>query len=120
MGAKLMSSILVIDDDPVIRRYVSSLLSKRHHVEAYESWSAAFQALSENIYDLVMLDVEMPGFQGDSIAGLIRRAKHGKIVLFSSLKESELSRRASECGADGYVAKSLNPHALIEAISHIV
>lgn len=115
-----MSSILVIDDDPVIRRYVSSLFSKRYEVEAYESWSAAFQALSENTYDLVMLDVEMPGFQGDAIAGLIRRARHGKIVLFSSLKQAELSRRAADCGADGYIEKTLNPHALIEAISHFV
>ncbi|MDF1666497.1 MAG: response regulator transcription factor [Planctomycetota bacterium] len=111
-----MSSILVIDDDPVLRKYVSSLLSRQHSVEAYESWSAAFQALSENVYDLVMLDVEMPGFQGDAIAGLIRRGKHGKIVLFSSLKREELSRRAKECGADGYVEKSLNPHDLILAV----
>ena len=115
-----MTSILVIDDDPVIRKFLSGLLSKKHEVHAFESWSSAYASLRENQYQLVLLDVQMPGFQGDDIARLVRRSSDGKVILFSSLEVNELKRRSEDCGADGYVRKNLDPVELKEALSEFI
>lgn len=115
-----MSSILVIDDDPVIRTYLTRLLSKDHRIDAFASCSEAFQALSENVYELVLLDVEMPGFQGDDIARMIRNRDHGKVVLFSSLSVEDLEAKSKACHADGYIAKSSNPQELMKSLRHFL
>ena len=115
-----MGSIVVIDDDPVIRRYLSRWLSRHHTVHTFDSWSAAFRCLSEREHDLVLVDVQLPGFQGDEIVRMLGQKSHRKVVLFSSLDSDELQRRADDCQADGFVQKSSNPHVLRRSLERFI
>lgn len=112
------SGIVLIDDDLVTRLAVTKLLETRYQISAFESWSKAFGVLNSEDIQLVLLDINMPGFRGDQIASMLQnsrsqRATQYKIVLYSSLPEEELEQLVASSGADGYIKKSSLPQALL-------
>ncbi|MEJ7733439.1 MAG: response regulator [Polyangiaceae bacterium] len=107
--AQLKGTVLVVDDQPLVARMVARLLRLRGidcetHLRAF----GLLNRIADLKPALVLLDVEMPGIDGSSLAALIRQdpALSGcRIVLHSGLPEAELARIASSCGADGYLPK---------------
>lgn len=103
-----MARILAIDDDEDALLYVQGVLSKDHDVMCVNSWMKASEALIRQPFDLVLLDVDMPGLSGDKLAEILQRRfkEHSlSIVLFSGLDEAELERKAANVGAKGFIRK---------------
>ncbi|MDF1666961.1 MAG: response regulator [Planctomycetota bacterium] len=115
-----MSTILLIDDSEDSRDLVSRVLGEEHTVHTAESWSKAFATLTNGDVDLVLLDVQLPGFTGDQIAEMIvpkeseREAdkKYPKIVFFSALDRATLSQKAKSVGIAGFIQKTYDERLL--------
>lgn len=115
-----MSTILLIDDSQDSRDLVSRVLGDEHEVHTAESWSKAFSALTTGNVDLVLLDVQLPGFSGDQIAEMLLPKdserdpdkKYPKIVFFSALDRATLSQKAKSAGISGFIQKTYDERLL--------
>jgi phosphoserine phosphatase RsbU/P len=106
-------SILVVDDDPANR----DLLERRLHREGYTVTSAenglqALKLLRSGSFDLVLLDLIMPGLDGYQVLGKLKAdpvLKHIPVVMISALDQENGIARCIEMGAEDYIAKPFNP-----------
>lgn len=102
---------LVVDDDPVSLQITTRVL---HRLDVDNRAVSQSYGLLNHIVSyrpsLVLLDVNMPGLDGPTLVTLIRADREiatTTILLHSALEAEQLARKARECGADGYVPKSL-------------
>ena len=104
--------ILVVDDQPTNRTLLSDLLGlDQYDVAAVESGDAALVELELQPFDLVLLDVLMPGKDGFSVLREIRanpRLSHLPVVLCTSLDPDQERVRGLEAGADDFLQKPVN------------
>ena len=103
-----MPQILVIEDDPNIARTMVELLG-HHGFEAArtDSGEAALDRLSEERFDLVLLDVRLPGMNGFETCVRIREG-HGAslpIIMLTAFGDPGSVRRGYEAGADDFLQK---------------
>lgn len=117
-------TVLVVDDDPTILRMVSSSLSNAGYtVHVCEGWLGVLRALSEHSPDVVLLDYNMPVLKGDKVCRLIRDRSDKpdtRVIFFSSEDDGLLSRVTRECGADGWLSKSIGPKSLADQLRQIL
>ena len=111
------SHILVVDDDPVIRKVVSSNLKARHFdVLSAEDGESALQMMGEAQVDLVILDVMMPGIDGIEVCRRIRKQSKVPVLMLSAKSELKDRLRGFDVGADDYVTK---PFAIDELLARV-
>ncbi|MBI5232073.1 MAG: response regulator transcription factor [Coriobacteriales bacterium] len=98
--------ILVVDDEASILQFVSYNLKKEgHEVDVAETGDVALEMAAEHPYDLVVLDVMLPGMDGYEVCRRIR-ATSAVPVLFLSARDTELDKVVGlEIGGDDYLAK---------------
>lgn len=113
--------ILVVDDDPVNRIVMVHLLRQRgYSAEDVSSGEEALPRLLHEDFDLVMLDLSMPGLSGLQTARLVRQAKSQlqlPIVMLTSNEERNVVLDAFQAGVNDYVTKPIDAeivHARIE------
>jgi two-component system, OmpR family, KDP operon response regulator KdpE len=98
--------ILVVDDDPQIRRVMRvTLTGQGYEVDDVKSGEAALQKLREERFDLVLLDVSMPGMDGLETCRLIRQQSEIAIVMLTVRDQEADKVAALDAGADDYVTK---------------
>lgn len=101
--------ILVIDDSPLVVEAISDGLEEFGvEVQGVTDLSEIDESQGGlDRFGLILIDVQMPAMFGDDVALVMRqgRSVSTPIVLLSSLDEAELSVRAREAGADGYISK---------------
>ncbi len=113
--------ILVVDDDPDIRELLAEYISKQGLiVTAVEDGVAMDQALAHGSFDLVVLDLMMPGEDGLSIARRLKRTTQLPIIMLTALRESVDTVVGLELGADDYVGKPFNPRVLLARIRAVL
>ena len=115
----LATRILIVDDDPGIRTLISSFLEKHgFKVDSAGNPAAMRQQIEKQRYDLVVLDVMMPGEDGLTA---LRRLQHdnGPPVIMLSAVGTDIDRIVGlEIGAEDYLAKPCNPRELLARIRH--
>ncbi|MBI3500767.1 MAG: response regulator transcription factor [Bacteroidetes bacterium] len=119
-----MKHILIADDHSAIRKGVKQLLSDGFSsVEFGEASGAAevFKRLKEKEWDLLILDIDMPGRNGLEVLHQLE-AEHTKIpvLVFSMHPEEQISLRALKAGAMGYVSKNSVDEELIKAVQQVL
>jgi signal transduction histidine kinase/DNA-binding response OmpR family regulator len=111
-----MPQLLLIDDDPLIGRTLVDLLAL-HGYEACraESAEAGLEALAGGGFDLVLLDVRLPGMSGFDACARIREAHgpHLPVVMMTAFGDPAAVRRGYESGADDFLHKPIDTPALI-------
>ena len=92
-----MKRVLIVDDDLITRKTASYILTKEgYFVEAVESGNRALQKLSDEYYDLILLDIEMPVMNGFETLRYIRNNPATKDVRVAFLTgDSTQFRRSS-------------------------
>jgi two-component system, OmpR family, KDP operon response regulator KdpE len=111
------SRILVVDDEPQMRRVLRSTLSALGFVVAdAESGEAAIQKLRDEKFDLILLDINMPGLSGLETCRAIRFKSDVSIIMLTVRDRSLDKVEALDAGADGYVTKPFDVNELLARI----
>lgn len=120
--ATMVASILVVDDDPEIRRLLSRFLTEQgFKVSAAGSRAEFDQRLTDGQFDLVILDVMLPDGSGlDICRGLRSRNPEICIILVTALKEEVDRIVGLELGADDYIGKPFSPRELVARIRAVL
>jgi PAS domain S-box-containing protein len=122
-GEKLR--ILVADDNAINRIVVRRILEKLgHDVDDVESGEQAVAAVEPGAFDLVMMDVQMPGMDGMDATQAIRRieeplGRHTPIIALTAQAMSGDRERCIAAGMDGYVTKPIVPDQLCNEIRRV-
>ncbi len=113
--------ILVVEDEPQLRGLLRLYLERDgHSVTDTGDGPSALAAYDSQPCDLVILDLMLPGMQGETVLEALREA--GDVpVLITSAKRSDAERIAGlRAGADDYLAKPFNPHELTARVAAIL
>jgi two-component system, OmpR family, KDP operon response regulator KdpE len=109
--------ILVVDDDPQIRRALRVSLSARgYEVEDAHGGEGALDKLREESFDLVLLDMNMPGMGGKEVCRLIREGSETAIIMLTVSSAEKDKVAALDAGADDYVTKPFSTPELLARI----
>lgn len=110
-------SILVVDDDPQIRRVMRvALVSHGYIVNDAKSGENALEALRIEKPDLVLLDINMPGIGGLETCRLIRATSEIPIIILTVRNAEKDKVEALDAGADDYVTKPFGTPELLARI----
>ncbi len=111
------ANILVVDDEPQIRRVMRSTLSVHGYVITEASnGEDAVESVRKNRPDLVLLDVNMPGIGGIEACREIRRASDAPIIMLTVRNAERDKVLALDAGADDYVVKPFSIEELLARI----
>ena len=117
----MKTKILVIDDDPGIRRGLAMILkSEGYHVTEAENGAVGLEAAGGEPPDLILCDVNMPEMDGYGVVERLRRTPALASIPFiflTSRSERADVRKGMNLGADDYLTKPFNRAELLEAVS---
>jgi two-component system KDP operon response regulator KdpE len=109
--------ILVIDDDPQIRRAMRSTLTAHgYEVGDARTGEEGLEELRINAYDLVLLDMNMPGMGGMEACRLIRSNSEIAIIMLTVSNSEKNKVEALDAGADDYITKPFSTPELLARI----
>ena len=113
--------LLVVDDDRAIRDLLSRFLHREGYRVTTADTAADARAKLEGLrFDLLILDVMMPGETGFDLARSIRESSGVPILMLTARAEKESRIAGLELGADDYVAKPFEPRELSLRIANIL
>jgi DNA-binding response OmpR family regulator len=113
--------ILVVEDTESIAHMIEALVKARgHDVVAVGTGSKAMEALSSKSFDVILLDINLPGgMDGFAVCERIRSAPATKdvpVLFISALSDEEHKQRAFSVGATAFYAKPFSPLSLLKEI----
>lgn len=98
--------ILVVDDDPDLRRGLVLLLGKEYEIREACDGPACLRTLAEFLPDLLLLDVAMPGMSGIEVLRSARASRGSlPVLMLTAQADLELARQALDLGASAYITK---------------
>ncbi len=108
--------VLVIDDDPLMRRVVTQSLDRNaYELHEAESGASGIESALEFRPDLILLDVMMPGMDGFEVVHRLRKhpvTQSVPIIMLTALGEISEKIHGMELGADDYITKPFDPREL--------
>ena len=114
--------ILIVDDDERLRRLLERFLSEQgYRVRGVENAEQMDRVLARELFNLVVLDLMMPGEDGLSVCSRLRASNNQVPIIMLTAKGDEASRiQGLELGADDYLAKPFNPRELLARIKAVL
>jgi len=120
--AELKTRILVVDDDQRLRDLLVRYLGgEGHEVKAVPDAAAMDKQLARERYDLVVLDLMLPGEDGLAICRRLRAQDTAPAIIMLTAKGDDVDRIVGlEMGADDYLPKPFNPRELLARINAVL
>jgi two-component system phosphate regulon response regulator OmpR len=117
-----MQSILVVDDDPILRKLLKkALVPSGYKVEVAADWTEMSAFIGESLFDLYVLDINLPGLSGLEICESLRNQDdQTPIIMLTARGEDNDRIRGLEAGADDYLPKPFNAHELLARIKAVL
>lgn len=114
--------ILIVDDDERLRRLLERFLTEQgYRVRGVENAEQMDRILGRELFNLVVLDLMMPGEDGLSVCRRLREGNNQIPIIMLTAKGDEASRiHGLELGADDYLAKPFNPRELLARIKAVL
>ena len=113
--------ILIVDDDDRIRSLLKDYLSENSYiVSTAENADQAKERLEYIKFDIIILDVMMPGQNGYELTKEIKKSINVPIILLTAKGEVENRIKGLELGADDYLGKPFEPKELLLRINNII
>ena len=119
-----MTKILLVDDHPFVRLGIIHSLENAmnfEYIHEANNGSELINMILKNEYDIVLLDISLPGRSGLDLLREIKKLKPElKVLIVSMHSEEQYAIRSLKLGASGYITKSAVPNELIIAIRMII
>ena len=118
-----MINILIVDDHLIVREGLKRIINDTPDIKTVAEASSGMEAMNliwENKYNLILLDISMPGQNGLQTLKLIK--KHDKdipVLMLSMHSEEQYAMRSIKAGASGYITKDAASSQLVKAIRKI-
>lgn len=118
-----MIRVLIVDDHALLREGLKQLFEYAGDIEVgaeATTGEEALAALKKERYDLVLLDISIPGLHGVELVSRIREnPDNPPILMLSMYNEPQIAKRKLKAGAMGYITKNSAPSDLMEAIRKV-
>jgi len=116
-----MGNILIVEDDANIRKLVSVNLEKRGYTmfEAGDG-NQAMSLFRQETFDLVLLDLVLPGISGVDVCTWIRTRSDTPVIVLSGLTDEDLKVTALDAGADDYITKPFGHDELLARVRAVL
>lgn len=115
-GESVAYRVLVVDDEARMRDLLALHLRRSFDVETAASGDEALAMLEAGSYDVVILDVLMPGLDGWEVCRRVRRDHRVPVLMLTALSDVEDKLEAFGAGADDYLTKPFDPRELIARV----
>jgi len=119
-----MIRILIGDDHPIVRKGLEQILKEGPHkfmTEGAGDGHSVLQKVCEEKFDLVLLDISMPGVSGLDVLKRLKKDQPSLPVLIISMyPEEQYAVRALKAGASGYLTKQSAPDELLAAVRKVL
>lgn len=119
-----MTRILVVDDHAVVRQGVKQILNGQFQgavIGEAQNAEEMIAMIRKQVWDIVVLDVGMPGKSGlDALKDLKQVCPKLPVLVLSAYPEDQLARRMLKAGAAGYLTKDSAPNDLVQALRKIL
>jgi DNA-binding response OmpR family regulator len=116
------NSILIVDDEQEVRNLLRILLDD----EGYETATAkdgaeALRLLQERPYDVLLLDIKMPGASGFDVLRFVRERHPGtRVIMLTAFAELANAMESRFLGADDFIGKPYDPNEVLMAIERVL
>src|SRR5258708_3809383 len=115
---------LIIDDHPMVRSSLKRVLLRNFPpctVEEAEDTESAGAMLDQTHWDVIVLDIELPGRSGmDFLRDIAARAPKARVIVFTGCDEVEYGLRAMKAGAAGFLHKTSAEPELLLAFQRVI
>ena len=119
-----MIKVLVVDDHPIVRQGLKQVISEESDMAVFgeaQNSQEVFDLIHKQDWDVVVLDITMPGRGGLDV---LREIKHERpklpVLMLSVHPEDQYAVRTLKAGASGYLTKESAPEELVRAIRKIL
>jgi two-component system, OmpR family, KDP operon response regulator KdpE len=116
-----MDRILAIDDNPQIQKLITANLQARGYiVQTAGSGEEAMDIFMTGQFDLVILDLILPGISGIDVCIWIRRQSDVPLIVLSARADEDLKVRALDAGADDYITKPFSQEEMLARVRAVL
>ena len=116
-----MKKILVVDDEKSIVKGIKfSLEQDDMKVEVAYDGETALELAKANHYDMILLDIMLPGFSGLEVCQMIREFSDVPIIMLTARSEERDELQGFELGVDEYISKPFSPKILVARVNAIL
>ncbi len=119
-----MPKILIVDDAPTVLNIEEYILTQeKFQVDKADNAMAALDKIRNQQYDLGIFDVNMPGKSGIELTEEARQLPYGKnmkILILTTVTDSEMRDRAKKAGANGWILEPFEEEDLVKAVKQIL
>ena len=115
--------LLIVDDHPVVRAGLSSMLAMQPEMEvvgAVSSCAEALACIARHAPDVILLDLRMPVMDGLAFLRLPAEQRgHARVIILTSYERDEEIYRAVQAGAQGYLTKDASEAEMVAAVQQV-
>jgi len=114
MENEIQQRILVVDDEERIRRLLRMYLEREDYlIDEAEDGETALELAIANDYDLILLDLMLPGMDGMEVCNKLREKKATPVIMLTAKGEEANRIQGFEAGTDDYVVKPFSPREVV-------
>ena len=117
------NTIVLIEDNIDLNAFLNQKLSKKYNIVALETAEKGWAAILENIPDLIISDVMLPGMDGFTLTQKVKndfRTSHIPVILLTAKGQIDSQIEGAKVGADAYMSKPFNQNLLEEKIKGLI
>jgi CheY-like chemotaxis protein len=122
MAPKNGISILVVDDEPIVQKFITSLLNNEgYDVEMASDGAEALMSIGGKTFDAILLDVNMPNVDGFQFMNIVKqKGIKTPVIILSGDEEKDIAEKSMKLGASGYLVKPVNGRAMLEKLKGLL
>jgi len=117
----LMAKVLVIDDERGPRESLRMLLNRTYRVECADSVDHGLDSMRQELPDIIIMDIRMPGKTGiDGLREIRKVDEHVSVVMLTGYATLETAQQALRLGANDYLNKPFDTNEMMSVVSRYI
>ena len=107
-----MTSILIIEDEEIIRKQLTRLLERNSFSVTSVSTIESAAEADPDSHDVILADIRLPGAPGTTI---LQQVRHAPVIIMTSHASPDVATRVNEMGANGFLRKPFDSSTCVDA-----